>query len=86
MQSPPPTEAVDAVDPVDPIDSIDATALARCAALSLGPERLAAVEAVLSAWIPAAHALSRKMSDPAYQSLMPVTAFVHVHELPEDAA
>jgi hypothetical protein len=66
-----------------PAGHVDVTALARCAALDLSPERLAAVEAILSAWIPAANELSRKMSEPAHQVLMPVTVFTHAHEAPE---
>lgn len=69
-----------------PADAVDVGALARCAALDLRLERRAAVEALLSAWIPAANELSRKMSDAAHRELMPVTAFLHAHELPEDAA
>lgn len=82
MQTPPP--AAHAVAQADA--HADMAALARCAALNLSAERLAAVEAILSAWIPAANELSRKMSEPAYQSLMPVTVFTHAHEQPEDAA
>lgn len=74
MQTPPPTQPV------------DVAALARCAALNLSAERLAAVEAILSVWIPAANELSRKMSEPAHQSLLPVTAFTHAHEQPEEGA
>jgi hypothetical protein len=69
-----------------PADRPDVAALARCAALNLGADRLAAVEPILSAWIAAANELSRKMSAPAHQALMPVTVFVHAHEQPEDAA
>ncbi len=68
-----------------PAETVDVAALARCAALNLSADRLAAVGAILSAWIPAANELSRKMSDPAHQSLMPVTAFAHAHEPSEDA-
>lgn len=71
MQTPPPTRP-------------NVAALARCAALDLGVERLAAVEAILSTWIPAANELSRKMSEPAHQALLPVTVFTHVHEQPEE--
>lgn len=78
MPSPPPADAVDG--------AVDIAALSRCAALDLSPQRRMAVEAILSAWIPAANALSHKMSEPAHQSLMPVTAFTHARELPEDAA
>jgi|GEM_PF-1770719 len=73
-------------DPSGTPPAIDTAALARCAGLDLSPERLAAVDAVLQAWIPAAHALSAQMSDPARQALMPVTAFTHAHELPEEGA
>ena len=69
-----------------PADAVDVGALARCSALDLRPDRRAAIEALLSAWIPAANELSRKMSDAAHRELMPVTAFLHAHELPEDAA
>lgn len=75
MQTPPPAGHV-AVE-------VDVAALARCAALDLSPERLAAVEAILSAWIPAANELSSKMSEPAHQALMPATVFTHAHEAPE---
>lgn len=69
-----------------PAERADVAALARCAALNLSAERLAAVEAILSVWIPAANALSRKMSEPTHQALMPVTAFTHAHEQPEGEA
>jgi hypothetical protein len=74
MQNPPPAQRP------------DVAALARCAALDLSAERLAAVEAILSTWIPAANELSRKMSEPTHQALLPVTVFTHAHEQPEDAA
>jgi hypothetical protein len=60
-----------------PANAVDVGALARCAALDLNPERRAAVEAVLSAWIPAANELSRKMSAPEHQTLLPATVFTH---------
>jgi hypothetical protein len=63
---------------------VDVATLAAYAALPLSPERVAAVQAVLSAWIGDANELSRKMSEPAHQSLMPVTAFTHAHEALED--
>lgn len=82
MQTPPPAERADVQAAAHP----DIASLARRADLNLSAERLAAVEAILSAWIPAANELSRKMSELAYQSLMPVTAFTHAHEQPEEAA
>jgi hypothetical protein len=71
MQTPPPAQRP------------DVAALARCAALDLSAERLAAAEAILSVWIPAANELSRKMSDPAHQAMLPLTVFTHAHEQPE---
>lgn len=68
------------------MDSQDVGRLADHAALPLSPARVAAVLAVLSAWLPAANELSRKMSEPAYQALLPVTTFTHVHEALEDRA
>lgn len=59
---------------------VDVATLAAHAALVLSPARAAAVEAVLSAWVRDANALSRKMSDPAHRDLMPVTTFAHAHE------
>ncbi|GAC1534298.1 MAG: hypothetical protein NVS2B4_14620 [Ramlibacter sp.] len=63
----------------------EAAMLAAHAALPLTADRLAAVAAVLAAWLPDADALSRKMSAPAYQALMPITVFAHAHESAEDA-
>jgi len=60
--------------------AVDVAALARHAALPLSPERAAAVEAVLAAWLPAADELSRKMSAAAYRHLLPATVFAHAHE------
>jgi hypothetical protein len=65
---------------------VDVATLAAYAALPLSPARVAAVETVLSAWIADANELSRKMSDPAHQSLMPVTTFTHAHDALEDKA
>lgn len=62
------------------MDSQDVARLAAHAALPLSPARVTAVEAVLSAWLPDANELSRKMSDPAHQALLPVTTFTHAHE------
>jgi len=60
--------------------AVDVAALARQAALPLEAARIAAVHAVLAAWLPDANALSRKMSDPAHQALVPVTVFTHAHK------
>lgn len=58
----------------------DVAALAAAAGLPLSAPRLAAVSAVLTAWLPDANALSRKMSDAAYRDLAPITAFMQAHE------
>ena len=52
-------------------------ALAAHAGLDLSPERAAAAAAILAAWLPAAHELSRKMSAPEHRALMPATVFAH---------
>jgi hypothetical protein len=54
--------------------------LARYAALPLPPQREALVAAILDAWVPAANELSRKMSAPEHQSLLPVTVLTHPGE------
>jgi hypothetical protein len=69
--------------PADAVSAADAAMLAAHAALPLGPERIAAVAAILSAWLPDAHALSRKMSAPEYRALMPVTVFAHAPDASE---
>ncbi len=51
--------------------------LANYAALPLAPGREGAAVAVLDAWLRDANALSAKMSDPAYQALVPATVFAH---------
>lgn len=51
--------------------------LARCARLPLPAEREAAVAAILDAWLPAANALSEKMSMAAHRDLVPATVFTH---------
>jgi hypothetical protein len=56
-----------------------AAMLANHAALPLTADRLAAVAAVLSAWLPDADALSKKMSALAYQGLMPITVLAPAH-------
>jgi hypothetical protein len=52
-------------------------ALAEYADLPLAPGREQAVAAVLGAWLPDVNALSRKMSAPAHQDLVPATIFTH---------
>jgi hypothetical protein len=54
--------------------------LAAHASLPLAPERAAAVAAILDIWGRDANALSERMSDPALQTLMPATVFVHPAE------
>lgn len=51
--------------------------LASYAALPLAAGREIAVAEVLGAWLPDANDLSAKMSDSAYQTLVPATVFVH---------
>ena len=72
------------IDPDKPAVAI--ALLAAHASLSLSPDRLAAVESVLAAWLPAANELSRKMSAPVHQALMPVTVFAHAQGSFEDPA
>lgn len=61
-------------------DAFDIPALAQAADLPLTPERQAAAAAILAAWLPAANALSRKMSASEHHFLMPVTTFSHPSE------
>jgi hypothetical protein len=62
----------------DPLaDGAAIAPLAIHAALPLSPERAAAAAAILAAWLPAAHELSRKMSAPEHRALMPATVFAH---------
>ncbi|CAN5731900.1 hypothetical protein BH11PSE13_BH11PSE13_40500 [soil metagenome] len=64
----------------------EAAMLATHATLPLPPERLAAVAAILSAWLPDADALSHKMSAPALRDLMPITVLTPAHTAdPSDA-
>ena len=60
----------------------DATAqavrqLASFAALPLRAERELPVASILETWVRDANELSRKMSNPAYQTLLPITTFNH---------
>lgn len=57
----------------------EAAMLATHADLPLTVDRLAAVAAILSAWLPDANALSQKMSAPAYLGLMPITVLTAAH-------
>ena len=62
----------------DPLaDGAAIAPLATHAALPLSPERAAAAAAILAAWLPAAHELSRKMNAPEHRALMPATVFAH---------
>lgn len=75
------------IDPDTPDNTTAATALlAAHASLDLSPDRLAAVESILAAWLPAARELSIKMSAPEHQALLPVTVFAHAHGSFEDLA
>lgn len=53
--------------------------LAATADLPLEETRLASVAELLSAWLPAANELSRKMSAEEYLELTPITVLVHPH-------
>jgi hypothetical protein len=55
--------------------SLDIAGLARCADLALDTRRQQAVRPILEAWLPAAIALSRKMSQPQWQNTLPATIF-----------
>jgi hypothetical protein len=45
--------------------------------LKLKAERRKAVAGILSAWVPAANELSRKMAEPQHRALTPNTRFTH---------
>lgn len=51
--------------------------LARYADLPLAPGREDQITPILAAWLEDANALSRKMSAPQYQDLVPATVFTH---------
>jgi hypothetical protein len=61
-------------DPVTPRAVRSAAALAD---LDLTGERADRVAALLSAWVPAAQALSRRMQAEDLRDLVPVTVFTH---------
>jgi hypothetical protein len=62
-------------DPVIPVTLV--RDLAAYAALPLAPAREAGVAGILQAWVPEANALSAKMSQAQYQTLVPATVFIH---------
>jgi hypothetical protein len=82
MESKPP---VDAENAGSVTNATDVAMLAAHAALPLDPRRIAAVAAILSAWLPDANALSRKMSAPEYRALMPATIFAHAPDASDPA-
>jgi hypothetical protein len=45
--------------------------------LKLKAERRKAVAGILSAWVPAANELSRKMAEPQHRAIVPNTSFTH---------
>ena len=55
----------------------EARTLAASAALPLDETRLVAVAELLSAWLPAANELSRKMSAEEFLEVTPITVLVH---------
>lgn len=54
---------------------LDIAGLARCADLDLDAQRQEAIRPILQAWLPAANALSQKMSQPQWQNTLPATVF-----------
>jgi hypothetical protein len=63
------------------IDEQAVRALAVAADLPLPPERLGLVADQLAEWLTAANELSRKMSAPEHQTVMPATVFTHLDPL-----
>ena len=61
--------------PAVAVDAVER--LAAVADLPLTAGRRTAVSDTLSAWLPGVNELSRKMSDPAHQTVTPVTVFTH---------
>lgn len=59
------------------VDREEVRVLAEVAELPLADDRLSPVAELLSAWLPAANELSRKMSAAEHQELMPITVLVH---------
>jgi|GEM_PF-1630620 len=59
------------------IETTDVRVLARTANLPLGDDRLEGVVSLLNAWLPAANALSRKMSAAEHRVLLPITVLAH---------
>jgi hypothetical protein len=55
----------------------DVRLLARIAQLPLDPGRESQVAKLLSAWLPAANALSNKMCAPEFSEVLPITLFAH---------
>ncbi len=49
----------------------------KLADLKLQPERRSLVAGLLSAWVPAANELNRKMAQPQYRGLTPNVRFAH---------
>ncbi|SFO47538.1 hypothetical protein SAMN05216207_10658 [Pseudonocardia ammonioxydans] len=60
----------------DAVTPRDVAAAARLADLALPDDRLAAVASLLSAWIPNANALSRRMQASNLDSLVPSVVFL----------
>ncbi len=63
----------------DPVQADHVRTLAAAADLPLSDERLGRAAELLTAWLPAANELSRKMSAQEYLELMPITGLVHEH-------
>ncbi len=65
------------MDPTRPLDEEAVAALARTASLPLPSERVATVTTQLRSWLEAANELNRKMADPRYLEVTPITVFTH---------
>lgn len=61
----------------EPITQSQVRTLAAVASLPLTEDRLKGAAELLSAWVPAANELSRKMSAAEYDGLMPITVLTH---------
>lgn len=59
----------------DAVTPLDVAATARLADLPLSEDRMVEVAGLLSAWVPEANALSRRMQAPELDGLMPSVVF-----------
>ncbi len=61
----------------EPVTQPQVRTLAAVADLPLSEDRLKGAAELLTAWLPAANDLSRKMSAAEYDGLMPITILTH---------